>query len=210
MGDIARARKVITDSFGKIDSTRWRSILRWLDMKEGKFDNVMASITMPPYDSTGYYFNKGRMYWRMNKSDSMRIYFDSALTLIENDVAENPDNARGHSLLGIVYAGLGQKDKAVSEGEKAIELAPLEKDAWNNFVYFDCMLLIYVMLNEKEKALEMLKTNLTVQNEFGLAHVFIDPDYVPLLDYPGFDKIVEKFGNEYAKSLWQRHIKKSI
>ena len=33
------------------------------------------------------------------------------------------------------------------------------------------------MLDEREMALEMLEHMLTIQNKFGLAHVFIDPDY---------------------------------
>ena len=28
-------------------------------------------------------------------------------------------------------------------------------------------------------------------------------------DYPGFDKIVEKYGNKYAKELWQKHLSKA-
>jgi hypothetical protein len=26
-----------------------------------------------------------------------------------------------------------------------------------------------------------------------------------MLDYPGFDKIVEKYGNEYARELWAKY-----
>ena len=42
---------------------------------------------------------------------------------------ENPNDERLHSSLGIVYAGLGENEKAISEGKKGIELLPLEKEA---------------------------------------------------------------------------------
>ena len=49
-----------------------------------------------------------------------------------------------------------------------------------------------------------------MQTQFGLAQVLIGPEYAPMLDYPGFDKIVEKYGNEYARDLWEKHLSKSI
>ena len=110
--------------------------------------------------------------------------------------------------MGIVHAGLNRKEDAINEGKRAIELAPLEKDAMNNGVFLDYMLQIYIILNEKEQALKQLEQKLTIDDYFGLSHVFIDPDYAPMLKYPDFDKIVEKYGNEYAKALWQKDLQK--
>ncbi len=208
MGDVEKAREVIQQSRGKVDSTRWRGTKQWLDIKEGNFELALSRITMPRYDSLSYYFNRADIYKRSRRPDLMRAYFDSASAHVEKFLFENPDNPDAHSYMGIVYAGLGITDKAIREGKKAVELAPLEKDFWNNFECMDYLLQIYVMLDEKDSALEMLEHMLTVYDKFGLAHVFIDPDYTPMLDYPGFNNIVEKYGNEYTKELWNKHAHK--
>ena len=44
-------------------------------------------------------------------------------------VKEVPSDPRYHSSLGIVYAGLGRKEEAIKEGQKAVELLPVSKDA---------------------------------------------------------------------------------
>ncbi|UCC44105.1 MAG: hypothetical protein JSU65_13495, partial [Candidatus Zixiibacteriota bacterium] len=208
-GDIEKARDVIRRSRGKVDSTRWRSIEQWLDIKEGKFQLALSRITIPPYDSLNYYFNRAPIHKYMNEVDVMRAYYDSAYVHLERFLNENPENATAHAYMGIVYAGLGRIEEAIREGKKAIELAPLEKDAMNNFRYLDYLLGIYILVQEKEEALATLERMLTIQNYIGLAQVFIDPDYAPMLDYPGFDRIVEKYGNEYARELWQEHLSKA-
>jgi non-specific serine/threonine protein kinase len=205
MGDIEKARATMRESYGKVDSTRLRYYAQWLDIMEGKFDLALSRVSIPPYDSLDYYFDRGQIYKCMKQPDLMRAYFDSAYAHVEKFLLENPDDAAAHSYMGVIYAGLGRKNEAIREGKKAVELAPIEKDAFRNYAHLDYMLQIYIILDEQEDALKMLEHCLTLQTRFGLAHVFIDPDYAPMLDYPGFDKIVEKYANEYARDLWEKH-----
>jgi tetratricopeptide (TPR) repeat protein len=207
-GDIDLARAVIESSIGKVDSARWRGMVRWLDAKEGKFEKVLTQYTMPPYDSANYYFLRGLTYWRMDRREIARAYYDSAQRPMSAQLADDPENADTHSRMGVIYAGLGQKENAVAAGHRAMDIAPFEKDPWYNFDYLEWMLVTYVMLDDRDKALEMLEHILTVPSYFGLALVLCDPDYAPLLDYPGFERLVEKYGNKYAKDLWQQHLQK--
>jgi serine/threonine protein kinase/tetratricopeptide (TPR) repeat protein len=210
MGDIGKARETMRQSYGKVNSTRWRSYQQWLDIMEGKFDLALSRVSIPPYDSLNYYYGRGQIYRYTKQAVLMRAHLDSALALLEKSLIENPDDADAHSLKGIACAGLGRKDEAIREGKKAIELAPLEKRPIGNTDYLEYLLQIYIILDEQKKALEMLEHCLSLQTGFGLVLVFIDPDYAPMLDYPGFDKIVEKYGNEYARDLWDKHRSKSI
>ncbi len=52
---------------------------------------------------------------------SMQAY-KSARVLLEAEVRQSPDDPRFHSSLRIAYAALGQKEEAVREGRKAVEL----------------------------------------------------------------------------------------
>src|SRR5206468_4052420 len=44
-------------------------------------------------------------------------------------VRESPDDAARHGQLGLILAGLGQKDAAIAEGKRAVELLPESQDA---------------------------------------------------------------------------------
>jgi TolB-like protein len=210
MGNIEKARDVIRESYGKVDSSNWRSDLSRFDLWEGNSESAMADLSMPPLDSLTYYLNVGLIHCTMKQPEIMRIYFDSALVYARAYLEKNPDIPRAHIRMGLIYAGLGHKDEAITEGQEAMKLAPLERDAFSNWQYLEYMLRIYIILDEKDKALGMLEHMLTSDNYFGLPRVFIDPDYSPMLDYPGFDRIVEKHGNEYANALWQSYRDQSI
>ena len=50
-------------------------------------------------------------------------------------VAQQPDFAAALSLLGLIDAGLGQKEAAINEGRRACELVPMAKDAVDGVAY---------------------------------------------------------------------------
>ena len=64
--------------------------------------------------------------------DSARAAFNAARAEQEKVVREQPDDLRQSvalCLLGLIDAALGQKQEALSEGRRAVELLPLTKDA---------------------------------------------------------------------------------
>ncbi len=47
----------------------------------------------------------------------------------EKLIRANPDDAGALCILGLIDAGLGQKEEALREGHRGVELLPVEKDA---------------------------------------------------------------------------------
>ena len=59
-----------------------------------------------------------------------RAYYDSTRSMLVSKIQERPHDERFRSALGIAYAGLGRKEDAIHEGELAVELLPMSKEAW--------------------------------------------------------------------------------
>ena len=77
-------------------------------------------------------------------------------------VKKHPDDPRYHSSLGIAYAGIGQKDEAIREGKKAVELLPLSKDAAYGIPYAQDLAVIYTMTGEHNAALDQIEHLLSI------------------------------------------------
>jgi len=193
-GDTKKAREVIQKAAEKVDTTNvgWQWLKVWLDMLDGNYQLALDKITIPPYDSIRYFYDKGQMYKYMGKTELMRAYFDSLIVFLKSTIKKDPDDADAHSKLGVAYAGLGRKKEAISEGKKGVELMPLSKDAVEGIYMLDYLAIIYIMTKEYDLAMDQVELLLSVPSEYSMAHFQIDPDYAPLRNHPRFKRILEK------------------
>ncbi len=68
-----------------------------------------------------------------------------------------PDDPSLHASLGLALAHLGRKDEAVREGERAVALAPVDKDALYGPVFLENLMWIHVHLGNDDEALDILE-----------------------------------------------------
>src|SRR4029450_5281606 len=85
-----------------------------------------------------------------------RAAFTSARTEAAKLVAEQPDYPEGLSVLGMVDAALGNKDDAIREGRRAVELLPVTKDSIIGAQLLENLARIYAWTSEKDLALQQL------------------------------------------------------
>ena len=57
------------------------------------------------------------------------LYADSARIAFEEQLRATPDDAQRHVFLGLALAYLGRKADAVREGQRAVALLPISRDA---------------------------------------------------------------------------------
>ena len=88
--------------------------------------------------------------------------FEAALVSAEADARAAPNSAKRHAYLGLVYAYLGRKTEAIREGQRAVELLPEDKDAWEGPQISRTLSTIYIWVGEYDKALDLIKRLLTV------------------------------------------------
>jgi serine/threonine-protein kinase len=124
-----------------------------------------------------------------------QAYYDSARGIVETRIREHPDDPRYRSALGIAYAGLGRKDDAIREGELAVELLPMSKEAWRGAWRVEDLARIYTMVGEYDAAIDQLEILLAVPSNTAVPMLRIDPTWDPLRGHPRFQRLLDKYGN---------------
>jgi serine/threonine-protein kinase len=118
------------------------------------------------------------------------VAFTSMRTEAAKMVAEQPDYPEGLCVLGIADAALGNKEDAIREGRRAVELLPVTKDAIIGPLLVQNLALIYAWTGEKDLAFEQLSIAAKVPGYLSYGELRLHPYWDPLRDDPRFEKIV--------------------
>jgi TolB-like protein/Tfp pilus assembly protein PilF len=131
---------------------------------------------------------------RMTKDEARaRIAFEAARAQQEKRVQAQPDYGPALCVLAMIDAGLGRKEQALEEGQRAIALTPLEKDVSDGSRVLQYFAITAAWAGEKELALQQLEAGLRAPNaalmlSYGALKLF--PVWDPLRGDPRFEKIV--------------------
>ena len=141
-------------------------------------------------DTAGYYDIKADLYRAKRQSQLERAYLDSARTALESHLQAQPDEAGFHARLGLIYAHLGRKADAVREGETAVRLLPMSKEAYRGANLETALAMIYAMVGRRSEAVGRLKYLLTIPAEISPGMLRNDPRWVSLRGDPEFERLI--------------------
>jgi TolB-like protein/Flp pilus assembly protein TadD len=117
---------------------------------------------------------------------------EAASVLLEDAVADRPEDPRVHSALGLSYALLGRKDEAIREGERAVALWPVSKDALKGPMFVKNLAMIYAWVGDADAALDQIEYLLSRPSNVTVAMLYVAPFWDPLRDHPRFQALLEK------------------
>jgi serine/threonine protein kinase/tetratricopeptide (TPR) repeat protein len=132
-------------------------------------------------------------YKLLGEQEKSRQSYTAACSLLETEVRQWPDDPRYHSSLGIAYAHLGFKEKAISEGKRATEILNVSRDAFYGLPYLEDLAFIYTTVGETDAALKTLDYLLSKPSWISVAWLKMDPQWDALRNQPGFIKLLEKY-----------------
>ena len=156
--------------------------------------SAVDRMTLAPFgpDSAGYYLAKARFRYHRGDLRSSRVYFDSAATVLESAVRARPEDPSLHAKLGFAYAGLGRREPAMREGQRAVELRPPSKDTWLGVDLTRNLAVIYATLGEADSAAKHLEYLLTVPSWISKAGLRVDPTWGPIRQSPAFQALLSR------------------
>ncbi len=198
-GNTERARAVLEEAERSgLREHQWVTYVSVLtDVLDGDHEEALdklASSAADVFEDGLFYVLKSQLhakiYGLMGHPQRERAYYDSTRSILESEIKERPDDERLHSALGIAYAGLGRKDDAVREGELAIQLLPMSKEAWRGAWRVEDLARIYAMVGEYDAAIDRLESLLAVPSNTSVPMLRIDPVWDPLRDDPRFQQLV--------------------
>jgi serine/threonine-protein kinase len=118
-----------------------------------------------------------------------RPFFEKELEFARKELNESPDSADRHQQIGLVCAYLGRKDEAIAEGQRAIELMPVSKDAVDGPNYEINLAQIYALVGEPDKAIDLLETSLRRPGGITMNQLKWW-SWDPLRNHPRFQKLI--------------------
>jgi serine/threonine-protein kinase len=196
-GNLARARDIINAAPKGVDPTRVVALagnyleLYWL-LDESQ-QQLLLRLTPDAFDDD-------RATWAMVLAQTYalrgdlakaRVYADSSRAAYEEKLKATPDYAQGRAFLGLAYAYLGRKAAAIQEGQRAVSLLPIGRDAYVGPYVEHQLARIYLAVGEPERALDHLEALLKIPYYLSPGWLKIDRNFAPLRGNPRFRRLVE-------------------
>jgi tetratricopeptide (TPR) repeat protein len=150
----------------------------------------------PPYGPCPKAFLQGATYWFEGDTAKARPAFERARVVAEQLVRESPEDPARHAQLGIVLAGLGQKEAAIDEGKRAVELLPESQDAYDGPQMTALLAQIYAWVGEHDEAFRLLDHLLAAPNGLSVPILKLDPVWDPLHKDSRFQSLIDKYATK--------------
>jgi serine/threonine-protein kinase len=130
---------------------------------------------------------------RMIKDDGKaRSAFSAARAEQEKIVQAQPNYGPALCVLGLIDAGLGRKDDALREAQRAVELLPVEKDAMDGPAMIKYLAMVAAWVGNKDLACEQLAVVMRRPSGLSYGELKLHPLWDPLRGDPRFEKLVEE------------------
>ena len=149
-----------------------------------------ALTTADVADTAGLYLLKSEVYRTRGRAALERAYLDSARAILESQVKAHPDEANFHARLGLVYANQGRKMDAVREGESAVKLLPVSREAYRGANIQAALAMVYATVGMRSEAVDQLKYLLSVPSELSVGLLRHDPRWAPLRGDQRFEELL--------------------
>jgi len=167
----------------------------YLLMLQRKFHDAVAILKQLPADVRSdekpKEYLEGALYTFVNDKEHARSAFHRARSILEKAIQQGSDDASRHIVLGMVLAGLGEKDAAIAEGKRAVALLPESQDALDGPKMTLMLAQIYAWTGENDAALELLERSLITPAGVTVSSLKLDPIWDPLRSDARFQALVD-------------------
>jgi TolB-like protein/Flp pilus assembly protein TadD len=135
---------------------------------------------------------EGAAHEKLGQTAKARPAFSQAKEAAETAVREAPNEPSRHAALARTLAHLGEKDAAIAEAKRAMELRPESADAFEGPGIKQALAEVYVVTGENAKAIEVLDELLSRPSDVTVAALKLDPTWDPLRNEPAFQEMLVK------------------
>src|SRR5436190_2997857 len=118
---------------------------------------------------------------------------EHARIISEKLLREAPEDSARHAKHGLILAGLGQKQEAIAEGKRAVELLPESEDALDGPQATANLAEIYAWTGEFDEAFRLLDHLFAVPSNVTVPMLKLDPGWDPLRQDPRYQALIDKY-----------------
>ena len=142
------------------------------------------------------YFPLGIAHKALGDEAAARAAFLKAKNILEEQLKQKPDDADLRVQFAKLLAWLGEKDAAITEAQRAIDLRPESKDAFEGPQVTEQVAQVYTILGDNARAIELLDELLSRPSEVTSQSLKLDPAWDPLRNDPAFQALFAKYAGK--------------
>ena len=184
------------DFGGLVDPTDYFELLQ----VTGRYDDALALVernVWTPWRDFDSFFPKD--YFRAlalfaTDAAAAKAPLERALAGFDARLAVATDDPNFYAGKSLMLALLGHDDKAVAAVRRAMEILPMERDAWAGVLFIGNMATVLAIVGRYDEALEYLDRYLSLPPAESLRAFMNFYPLAKLEDHPGFAALVEKHG----------------
>src|SRR6266436_2320287 len=201
-GDLSAAEKVFSSTPPETDPDGLMTWGRaWILTLERKFPDALQVLERFP----------GETMYAMTTAPSPKAFMEGLIHLLQGDktkaqpeleharliseklLREAPEDSARRAQHGLILAALGQKQKAIAEGKRAVELLPESQDALDGPHATANLAQIYAWTGEFDEAFRLLDHLFAVPSNLTVPMLKLDPAWDPLRQDPRFQALIDKY-----------------
>jgi tetratricopeptide (TPR) repeat protein len=145
------------------------------------------------------YYEIGIARKALHDEPAARTAFRKAQTILEAQLKQSPDDAKIHAQSAKVLACVGEREAALVEGQRAMELLPETKDAFIGPQITAAVAEVHAILGDNAHAIDILEGLLSRPSWIAVEGLKVDPVWDPLRNDPRFQELLNKYGGKKLK-----------
>ncbi len=195
-GDIATARRIISEARQRVPASDWRLDLVEFALTYSEDPEALLADLHPAFRSANLWFYhdaRATLYWIRGQQDSAGLYYDSAaaeLNLQREGRADTP--AWIHGAMGRAYAGSGRAEEGIHAARLAVQAVPVSRDVMDAPVHIANLAQVYIMAGRTDEALDQLELALSMPSWISPRSVALDPRWRSLHRFQRFQELVRE------------------
>jgi tetratricopeptide (TPR) repeat protein len=142
------------------------------------------------------YFAIGIAQKGLGDDTAAHAAFVKAKDIFEEQLKQKPDDAELRVQLAKLLAWLGEKDAALAEAQRATDLRPESRDAFEGPQITEQVAQVYAILSENARAIDLLEGLLNRPSEVTLQTLKLNPAWDPIRDDPAFQALFAKYAGK--------------
>jgi TolB-like protein/Tfp pilus assembly protein PilF len=138
------------------------------------------------------YFAIGIAQKGLGDDTAARTALVKAKNILEDQLKQKADDGELRVQLAKLLAWLGEKDAAIAEAQRATDLRPETKDAFEGPQITEQVAQVYAILGDNARAIELLDGLLSRPSEVTLQTLKVNPAWDPIRNDPAFQALFAK------------------
>src|SRR5262249_53052044 len=201
-GDLTSAEKQISSLPGDVDPNGMVTWARsWVLMLQRKFPEALAVVQkfpgeiliVEPAGPIPKALLEGIIYLLHGDKEKAQPALEHARLVSEQLLRDAPEDPRRHVQHGFILAALDQKQEAIAEGKRAVELLPESQDAFDGPQGITGLAQIYACTGESDEALRLIDHLLGTPSGLTIPLLKLDPVWDQLRKDPRFQALIDKY-----------------